>query len=129
MNKLISKVLRARLLSELQEYLQMNGQKMWRIRIPIYFQPNDPRRVVVVYPHAIDIPSILPSSIRSSLDSSAHDDALWRRGCNFSSSEVLKADYRSPELPIEECEPGIFIPGSGDQRYSFSAMSARERAD
>ena len=51
-------VLTARLLSDLQEYLQINGQKMWRIRIPIYFKPNDPRRVVVVYPHAIDIPPV-----------------------------------------------------------------------
>jgi len=122
-------VLTARLLSDLQEYLQINGQKMWRIRIPIYFQPTDPRRVVVVYPDAIDIPSIFPSSIRSSLDPSAHDDALWRRGCNFSSSEVLKAGHRSPEFQIEEYGPGIPIPGSGVQRYAFSAMSARKRAD
>ena len=28
---------------------------MWRIRIPIYFKPDDPHRVIVVYPHAIDI--------------------------------------------------------------------------
>src|SRR5215468_9360689 len=83
-------VLTGRLLSDLQEYLQMNGQKMWRIRIPIYFQPNDPRRVVVVYPHAIDIPLILPSSTRSSLDHCADDDAPRRHGCSFSSSEVLK---------------------------------------
>jgi hypothetical protein len=51
-------VLTARLLSDLQKYLQMNGQKMWRIRIPIYFKPNDPHRVVVVYPDAIDIPPV-----------------------------------------------------------------------
>ena len=51
-------VLTARLLSDLQKYLQINRQKMWRIRIPIYFKPNDPRRVVVVYPHAIDIPPV-----------------------------------------------------------------------
>jgi len=51
-------VLAARLLSDLQKYLQMNGQRMWRIRMPIYFKPNDPHRVVVVYPHAIDIPRI-----------------------------------------------------------------------
>lgn len=48
-------VLTARLLSDLQKYLQINGQKMWRIRIPIYFKPNDPCRVIVVYSHAIDI--------------------------------------------------------------------------
>ena len=88
-------VLTARLLSDLQEYLQINGQKMWRIRIPIYFQPTDPRRVVVVYPHTIDIPSIFPSSIRSSLDQCVDDDALWRRGCNFSSSEDLKPEIFS----------------------------------
>jgi hypothetical protein len=52
-------VLAARLLSDLQIYLQTNGQRMWRIRIPIYFKPNDPHRVVVVYPHAIDIPPVL----------------------------------------------------------------------
>jgi hypothetical protein len=40
-------VLTGRLLSDLQKYLQMNGQKMWRIRIPIYFKPDDPHRVVV----------------------------------------------------------------------------------
>jgi hypothetical protein len=55
-------VLTNRLLSDLQKYLQMNGQKMWRVRIPIYFKPNDPHRVVVVYPHTIDIPPLLPSS-------------------------------------------------------------------
>src|SRR5215468_6843354 len=73
-------VLTARLLSDLQEYLQMNGQKMWRIRIPIYFQPSHRRRVFVVYPHAINIPPILPSGIPSSLDHCAHDDALWCAG-------------------------------------------------
>ena len=51
-------VLTARLLSDLQKYLQMNGQRMWRIRIPIYFEANDPLRVIVVYPHAIDIPPL-----------------------------------------------------------------------
>ena len=51
-------VLRARLLSDLQKYLQMNGQKMWRIRIPIYFKSDDRHRVIVIYPHAIDIPPI-----------------------------------------------------------------------
>jgi hypothetical protein len=51
-------VLTARLLSDLQKYLQLNGQKMWRVRIPIYFEPNDPLRVIVVYPHAIDIPPL-----------------------------------------------------------------------
>ena len=51
---------------------------MWRIRIPINFRPNDPRHVVVVYPHTINIQSILPSGIRSSLDHIAHNDALRR---------------------------------------------------
>jgi hypothetical protein len=51
----------AGLLSVLQRYLKTNGQGMWRIRIPVYFIPNDPQRVVVVYPHAIDIPPVLPS--------------------------------------------------------------------
>ena len=31
---------------------------MWRIRIPIYFKSNDPHRVVVVYPHTMDIGSL-----------------------------------------------------------------------
>ena len=52
------RVLTARLLADLQKYLQRNGQRMWRIRIPIYFTPNDPHRVVVVYPHAMDIPPV-----------------------------------------------------------------------
>jgi hypothetical protein len=51
-------VLTARLLLDLQKYLQTHGQKMWRIRIPIYFKPNDPHRVIVVYPHAMDIPPL-----------------------------------------------------------------------
>src|SRR6516164_7923361 len=53
--------LTAGLLSDLQRYLKANGQRMWRIRIPVYFHPNDPQRVVVVYPHAIDIPPVLRS--------------------------------------------------------------------
>jgi len=117
------RVLTACLLSDLQEYLQMNGQKMWRIRIPIYFQPNDPRRVVVVYPHAINIPSILPSCIRSSFDHCALDDALWRRRRSVSTSEVQKPGHRSQGLQIEEFEARIPIPGSEVQRYSFSRMS------
>ena len=52
------KVLMAHLLSDLQKYLQMNGRKMWRIRIPIYFKPDDPHRVIVVYHHTINIPMI-----------------------------------------------------------------------
>ena len=52
------KVLMAHLLSDLQKYLQMNGRQMWRIRIPIYFTPDDPHRVIVVYPHAMDIPPL-----------------------------------------------------------------------
>jgi hypothetical protein len=55
------RALTAGLLSDLQRYLKTNGQRMWRIRIPVYFNPNDPQRVVVVYPHAIDIPPVLPS--------------------------------------------------------------------
>ena len=51
-------VLTARLLADLQKYVQTNGQKMWRIRIPVYFEPNDHHRVVVVYPDAIDIPAV-----------------------------------------------------------------------
>jgi len=51
-------VLTARLLADLQKFLQINGQQMWRIRIPIYFKPDDPHRVIVVYPHAIDIPPL-----------------------------------------------------------------------
>jgi len=56
-------VLTACLLSDLQKYLQINGQKMWRIRIPIYFKPDDPHRVIVVYPHAIDIPLIREAAV------------------------------------------------------------------
>jgi hypothetical protein len=53
-------VLTARLLSDLQEYLQVNGQKMWRIRIPIYFKLNDLHRVIVIYSDAMDIPPLCP---------------------------------------------------------------------
>jgi len=56
-------VLTACLLSDLQKYLQINGQKMWRIRIPIYFKPDDPHRVIVVYPYAIDIPLIREAAV------------------------------------------------------------------
>ena len=40
-------ILTARLLSDLQKNLRSNGEKLWRIRIPIYFKANDPQRVVV----------------------------------------------------------------------------------
>jgi hypothetical protein len=56
-------VLTRRLLSDLQEYLQVHGQKMWRIRIPIYFNSNDPHRVIVIYPDAIDIPPLCPAAV------------------------------------------------------------------
>jgi hypothetical protein len=127
------RVLTARLLSDLQEYLQMNGQKMWRIRIPIYFQPNDPRRVVVVYPHAIDIPSILPSRIRSSSDHCADNDALWRRGCRSSSSEELKPGQRlrnfrlkntNQEFPSPDQGPTVF-PSQQCRRVKGSIDSKR----
>jgi len=48
-------VLTAPLISDLQKYVQMHGHQMWRIRIPIYFEPNEKRRAIVIYPHAIDI--------------------------------------------------------------------------
>jgi hypothetical protein len=59
-------VLTARLLSALQKYIQVNGQKMWRVRIPIYFKPNDPHRVIVVYPNPIDIPPLYPEAAAES---------------------------------------------------------------
>jgi hypothetical protein len=34
---------------------------MWRIRIPISFETGGGRRVIVVYPHAIDIPPLITS--------------------------------------------------------------------
>src|SRR5271166_3409164 len=71
-------VLTARLLSDLQKYLQVNGQKMWRIRIPIYFKPNDSRRVIVVYPNAIDIPPLCPRAAAESC------------GCNCYPSTIPK---------------------------------------
>jgi hypothetical protein len=51
-------VLTVCLLTDLQKYLQLNGEKMWRIRIPIYFKADDPHRVIVVYSDALDIPSL-----------------------------------------------------------------------
>jgi hypothetical protein len=53
--------LTARLLSDLQKYLQTHGQNMWRIRIPISFETGGGRRVIVVYPHVIDIPPVITS--------------------------------------------------------------------
>jgi hypothetical protein len=53
-------ILSAVLLADLQKYLQMHGPKMWRIRIPIYFKPNDRHRVIVIYSDAIDIPPLCP---------------------------------------------------------------------
>jgi hypothetical protein len=50
--------LTAGLLSDLQKYLQTHGQDMWRIRIPISFQPGKCHRMIVVYAHSIDIPPI-----------------------------------------------------------------------
>jgi hypothetical protein len=53
--------LTARLLLDLQIYLQTHGQNIWRIRIPISFGKDGGRRVIVVYPHAIDIPPLITS--------------------------------------------------------------------
>jgi hypothetical protein len=53
--------LTARLLSDLQKYLQTHGQNMWRIRISISFKIRGGRRVIVIYPHAIDIPPVITS--------------------------------------------------------------------
>jgi hypothetical protein len=46
------------LLLDLQRYLQVHGQNMWRIRIPIYFKPDGYYRIIVVYPYAIDNPPL-----------------------------------------------------------------------
>ena len=48
-------VLTTQLLANLRKYLQAHGHKMWRIRIPIYFKPNDFPRFVMVYSDAIDV--------------------------------------------------------------------------
>ena len=48
-------VLTGHLLSDLQRYLQLNGQEMWRIRVHVHFQADDPHRVIVVYTDTIDI--------------------------------------------------------------------------
>jgi hypothetical protein len=42
-----------------QRYLQVNGQQMWRVRTPIYFGPDSPQRVIVIYPHALDTPAFV----------------------------------------------------------------------
>ena len=52
--------LSAGLLVGLQKYLQMHERRMWRIRIPIYFKPNDRHRMIVIYSDAIDIPPLCP---------------------------------------------------------------------
>ena len=51
-------VLTTQLLADLQKYLQAPGNKMWRIRSPIYFQPNDFPRFMVIYPDATDNPPL-----------------------------------------------------------------------
>jgi hypothetical protein len=51
-------VLTTGLLVDLQKYLQTHGNKVWRIRIPIYFKPNDRHRVIVIYSGTIDIPPL-----------------------------------------------------------------------
>lgn len=48
-------VLTGQLLSDLQTYLHLEGQEMWRIGIHIRFKLDDPLRVIVVYADAIDI--------------------------------------------------------------------------
>ena len=83
-------VLTARLLSDLQKYLQMKGQKMWRIRIPIYFKPNDPHRVVVVYPHAIDIPPLCQVAEAQSCRCNDYPPrSEWRRSAILITSIIL----------------------------------------
>ena len=72
-------VLTARLLLDLQKYVQMHGQKMWRIRIPIYFKPNDCHRVIVVYPHAMDIPPLCPGAVAESCGCNCHPPQSERR--------------------------------------------------
>lgn len=79
-----SSVLTSRLLLDLQKYLQLHGQGMWRIRIPVYFKPNDPRRVVVVYPHAIDIPPLCEAP------------CAGRRGCG--NCYLLRSQAAAQEL-------------------------------
>ena len=54
-------VLTARLLTDLQKYLTQNGQRMWRVRVPIYFTSDDPHRVIVIYPDSLDIAPIMPA--------------------------------------------------------------------
>jgi hypothetical protein len=68
-------VLTAGLLSDLQEYLQLNGEKMWRIRIPIYFKADDPHRVIVVYSDTLDIPSLYPG-VTAVIATNARDSAV-----------------------------------------------------
>lgn len=72
-------VLTAGLLSDLQKYPQVNGQKMWRIRIPFYFRPKDRHRVIVVYPHAIDIPPLYPRAAAESCGCNCYPPRSERR--------------------------------------------------
>lgn len=51
-------VITTQFLADLQKYLQAHGHKMWRVRIPIYFKPNDFPGFMVVYSDAIDIPPL-----------------------------------------------------------------------
>jgi hypothetical protein len=59
-------ILTADLLSDLQEYLRANGQEMWRIRIPIFFKRADPRLVVAIYPHTVNVAPIFTERQRQS---------------------------------------------------------------
>ena len=73
-------VLTGSLLSDIQSYLQLNGQRMWRIRIPIYFQPNDPRRVIVVYADAIDIPRLVGTPSIEEYESARGENGDYAEG-------------------------------------------------
>ena len=66
-------ILTGHLLSDLQRYLQLNGQEMWRIRVHVRFQPGDPYRVIVVYADAIDILAV-------SERNAGNSDILLRQG-------------------------------------------------
>ena len=107
-------VLTARLLSDLQKYLQLNGQKMWRIRIPIYFEPNDPHRVVVVYPHAIDILPVCQGTAAGNC----------RCDCCLPQSESLEFRLRSA---IRASSAGVTTEANGGYRNYFSSDYPRAR--
>jgi hypothetical protein len=72
-------ILTGHLLSDLQKYLQLNGQEMWRIRVNVRFRPDDPHRVIVIYADTIDILPLAKGTPTSSFAKATEDSSRGTR--------------------------------------------------